>query len=816
MSVTGPGSPLPVHKALGFLTAIGAVAVVLGILVAGLAIPFAGVLGISAKNLSESLDDLPAELETESLSQKSRILDADGRLLAMLWAPEGNRVSVPLSEISRSMVQAIVSIEDYRFYQHGALDLKGTLRALITNQASGGEVVQGGSSITQQLVKLTLLTQADSAEEARAATDDTYERKVRELRYAIALEEKRSKDWILERYLNIAYFGDGAYGIQTAARHYFDKNAAALNVRESAVLAGMVKNPSNNPVDYPDRALERRNLVLSEMAELNVISPTRAAALSRQDLGLNVNPDALGNGCLSSRAPFFCDYVYNYLLQDQRLGDTVEARRELLLTGGLTIHTTVDMSFQRPADRAVRDAVFPTDQAIGALAEVVPGTGEVRALAQSRPMGRNKRKGQTFLNYVVPREYGDANGFQAGSTFKAFTLAAAINQGVPLNYRIPAPSDIVLDEATFRDCGGEPYGTADWSVGGGGGVESLYTGTSGSVNTFYAQLIRITGLCEPFRLARKMGVRLTQPLPNEDGLGAERTPSFTLGTADVSPLEMAEAYATFAARGLHCDARPVTSIEGAGGSIVRDYPAQCQQVLPTDTADAVNDVLQGVLAPGGTADDIPLGIPAAGKTGTRNENKAVWFVGYTPKLAAAATVAGANQAGTQLTLNGTSVGGQTIFGEAFGGTVAGPIWRQAMLAVLDRIDGEDFVEPDAVTIAGVVTEVPDVTGQSLDSAQAELRAAGFASIAGSSVNSRLAEGLVVATSPGALSDVPSGELITITLSTGVAPRPPPRPNGGPGNNGPGNNGPGNGGPAAPAAPGNSGPGGGNGRGGDDD
>src|SRR5690349_19158913 len=269
-SVTLRSMPLPASerlsssRVLGHLGVMAAVAAVMGVVVAGLAIPFAGLMGMGARDLSQTIDSLPAELKTDPLPQKTTILDAHGNTIASLY--DENRVNVSLSQISRTMVKSIVAIEDYRFYQHGALDLKGTLRALITNQANDGTVVQGGSSITQQMVKLTLLSQADTRAERKAATDDTYARKIRELRYAIAFEENYSKDWILERYLNIAYFGDGAYGVQAAARHYFNKNAKDLDLRESAMLAGLVKNPTGyDPTNSPDEALTRRNTVLNRM-----------------------------------------------------------------------------------------------------------------------------------------------------------------------------------------------------------------------------------------------------------------------------------------------------------------------------------------------------------------------------------------------------------------------------------------------------------------------------------------------------------------------------------------------------------------------
>ena len=287
---------LPAHRVLSHLVVMVAVAAVLGVVVAGLAIPFAGIAGIGARNVARTMDNLPEELKTEDLSQRTTILDANGNRLASLY--DENRITVPLKGISRTMVKALVAIEDYRFYQHGALDLKGTLRALITNQANSG-VVQGGSSITQQLVKLTLLSQAKTKAEKKAATDDTYARKLKELRYAIALEQEHSKDWILERYLNTAYFGDGAYGVQAAAKHYFDVNARDLNLRQSALLAGLVKNPTGyDPTNFPDRAIERRDVVLDRMAELNVVPREKAEKNKLKDLGLNVQE--VDNGCVNS------------------------------------------------------------------------------------------------------------------------------------------------------------------------------------------------------------------------------------------------------------------------------------------------------------------------------------------------------------------------------------------------------------------------------------------------------------------------------------------------------------------------------------
>jgi len=300
-----PEERLPASRVASHLGVMAVVAVVMGVVVAGLAIPFAGVLGIASKSLSHTVESLPAELRTQPLAQQTKIVDPEGQTVATLY--DENRINVPLSQISRKMVMSILAIEDYRFYQHGALDLKGTLRALVTNQSSGG-VVQGGSSITQQMVKMTLLSQAKTAKERKDATADTYARKLTELRYAIAFEQHYSKDWILERYLNIAYFGDGAYGVQAAARHYFGTNAKDLTWVQGATLAGLVKNPTAyDPLRNADKGLQRRNVVLDRLAQLHVIPQSQADHLKKQPLGLH--PVATPNGCINSSAPWFCDYV---------------------------------------------------------------------------------------------------------------------------------------------------------------------------------------------------------------------------------------------------------------------------------------------------------------------------------------------------------------------------------------------------------------------------------------------------------------------------------------------------------------------------
>jgi membrane peptidoglycan carboxypeptidase len=302
-------------------------------------------------------------------------------------------------------------------------------------------------------------------------------------------------------------------------------------------------------------------------------------------------------------------------------------------------------------------------------------------------MGRDSKKGQTFLNYIVNSKYGDSGGFQAGSTFKLFVMAAALEQGLPASTSFNSPAELNIPQNEFEDCNGPYTSTGLWNPHNStdNGYFNMYQGAQLSVNTYFAQLEKKTGLCAPYKMAQSMGVELTQP-------NRERVPSFTLGVASVSPLEMAGAYATVAARGKYCAPEPVTKILNSTGQVFKDYQPDCHQVMQQDTADTINDILHGVMEPGGFGSALNIDKESAGKTGTIQENRAVWFDGYTPEIATAAMIAGANSKGTPVTLNGQSVGG-THIDVAHGSTVAGPMWAIAMRAIQDDIPDTSFTAP---------------------------------------------------------------------------------------------------------------------------
>lgn len=696
---------------LGAAASIVLLAALAGLIVAATLIPATTFAAFTTRDLSQEIVDLPLELNELSNPQTSHIEASNGELIAYFY--NENRQDVPLESIAPTMQEAILAIEDNRFYEHGALDLRGTARAFFNN-ASAGQT-QGGSSITQQLVKLMLVQQATTPEQRAAATEVTNARKIRELKLAINHEKKYSKDEILEQYLNIAYFGDGAYGVSAAAAQFFSTTPEELTTAQAATLAGLVQHPEQyNPTVYPERATQRRNTVLAVMANQGKISQEEARELIESPLGLNVQE--FPNGCFDSEAEFSCEYIRNVLMQDESLGATEAERAERLKNGGLTIKSNIDIRMQRAANESVRNHVDQTDQAIGALAMVEPGTGKVRGVAQSRPMGTELDRGESFLNFTVPQRYGDSMGFQAGSTFKLFPLAAALKQGMPVSTRFNSPQNITMPRGTYFDC--RQGGTDEWQVSNStsSGMMDMYTGTRLSVNTYFAQLQRDVGLCETVQMAEAMGLEVPFPAEGETTPQSEQVPSFTLGVMLVSPLDMAAAYAVPASGGMYCEPQPVSEILDRDGTVIKKFEPECTRVLDEGQAAQINDILRGVQEPGGFgyARGTGLPIPSAAKTGTTNENMAVWYAGYTPELATAAMVAGANREGRPQSLRGVIVKGRVVQNDASGSALAGPMWADVMRPISEFLTPAPFATPPTGRPVYAPPPAPAAQGNSAD------------------------------------------------------------------------------------------------------
>jgi len=732
-----------------------------GVLVAGILLPFVGGAGLVARDTSDHFQDLPADLETPTLPQRSVILAADGTRMAVFY--EQNRITVPLTKIAPAMKRAVIAIEDARFYEHGGVDLRGTLRAVVTN-ARAGDIEQGGSSLTQQYVKNVLIEAAGEDREAiEAARAQNVSRKIQELRYAIALEEKLSKDQILERYLNISYFGASAYGIEAAARRYFSVPATKLNLQQAALLAGTIQKPvAYDPLRNPGAAGTRRNIVLDRMAQVGYISPEQAAKAKKARLGLK--PSDPTNGCVTStNAAFFCDYVLNVIKNDPVFGKTKGDRVKLLLRGGLTIHTTLDAKAQKAATAAVRKGVEAKNRVAAAIAMVEPGTGDIKAMAVNRTFGEGR--GKTKVNYAADFAYGGSSGFQAGSTFKPFVLATAIEQGIPLATRFDTPSKYTATK--FKSCNGGRF-TDVWSPSNYGGNSygriDMRTATWRSVNTYYVQLEERTGVCKPPALAEKMGVR------RADGKPLLRDRSFVLGVDEVSPLRLAEGYATFAARGVHCEARSITGVVDRTGKKLRVPERNCQRAMDAGVADAVNSVLKDVIDgpdPNRTGGAVSLGRPAAGKTGTTDRTIAVWFAGYTPDLAAAVWVGDPRGNKNKYALRNVRIRGN-FYGQLTGGRFAGPIWQEAMQGALKGVKERGFKDPDPKYLRGNEIRVPDVRGFRVNRAVAELERLGLSvAVEDQRVPSRQPAGSVAFTSPNGGFRAFAGDTIRVYVSGGT-------------------------------------------------
>lgn len=648
-----------------------------GVVAALIVLPVVGGVGLATRNSAQAFSGLPSDLTQVPLPQQNTLLDADGNVLAVLFAQ--NRIEVPLEEISPIMQQAIIAIEDQRFLDHAGIDFRGTLRASVSTGAGGQ--VQGGSSITQQYVKQILLTAATTKEEQEAAVAVSINRKLREARYAIGLENKLSKKEILEGYLNIAYFGAGSYGVEIASQRYFSKSANELTLSEAATLAGLVQNPSRfDPTRFPDRAQSRRDDVLNAMVSVGYVTQEQSEQAKSVSVENDLNPAELSNGCVNSYAPYFCDYVLTVLKNDPVFGETPEDRERLLAIGGLTIQTTLSFDAQTSSQKAV-DEKIPFDDESGKAAAITmirPGTGEITAMAQNRKWGRSGA-GYTTVNYNVPVSANGTVGFQAGSTFKAFTVAAAFKLGWDPFKVINAPQK--KEFKNFTECGtGAKFASYPVKNSTGSGAFDIFSGTAFSVNTYFVGLEEKIGLCEPLAIAKATGV---QQGNGEDFAGY---PCFTLGCFDVTTLDMTEGMATFAAHGMHCDSIAIKAVTDRYENELEVPSANCIQKIDRQVADSTTAVLAGVVdgpLGGRTGRAMYFDRPAAGKTGTTDNSAAVWFVGYTPDMAASVWV-GDPRGGQTHPMKNVRINGQ-YYGQVFGSTMPGPIWRDALRGALEKV-----------------------------------------------------------------------------------------------------------------------------------
>jgi 1A family penicillin-binding protein len=661
-----------------------------------------------------------------SVAQTTKIYSADGVLLANLYLE--NRQVVELEQISPHLLHAVVAVEDERFYKHKGVDFIGLARALVTNALTGRR--EGASTLTQQFVRNTVL--ADERFEI------SLKRKAREAYLALQLERQHTKDEILAMYLNTVYFGEGAYGAESAARTFFNKHASELTIAEAALLAGLPQAPSRlDPYDNPEAAVARRQWVLAKMHEQGYISSAEYEAAKVEDLHLERAPDIDEEGVYS--APYFVAHVKK-LLQN-------EYGTSLVFKGGLTVYTTLDTKMQTLAEKAVTSVMNQKGDPDTALVALDPKTGYVKALVGGRDWSRNK------FNFATQARR------QPGSSFKMFTLVTALEEGMP-------PDKIKLDSSSpaVIPTGGRPWKVSNAEGGGGRGYITLRQATAGSVNTAFARLIKILGPEKVVKVAKRMGIE------------SDIKPylSITLGSQEVTPLEMASAYGTLAADGVHYPHTSITKIVDAQGETIYEHKPKGEQAISHSVAYAATNILKGVIT-SGTGRRAQIGRPAAGKTGTTQDYRDAWFCGYTPDLVCVVWM-GYTPERPMRNVHGRKV---------FGGTFPAQIWHDFMIKALAKVPKKDFnpAPPPKYTWKkewNLPSEkVPNLVGMTQAAAIAALEDAHWEYEITSGYSDSIPAGRVASQSPpgGSKAD-PSKTVITIVISKGPdpnKPKPPPPP-----------------------------------------
>lgn len=683
--------------------------------------------------------------------QTTKIYDANGDLLTDLYV-EQNRIVVPLKKISPNLQNAVIAIEDRRFKEHEGVDWKAIARALMADVRQR-QIVEGGSTLTQQFVKNTLITQ-----------EKTFQRKIREAALAFQVERKFSKKQILEGYLNIIYFGQSAYGAETAAQTFFNKSAEQLTLSEAALLAGVIRSPNNySPYVNLEGAKTRRNTVLKAMLREKMIKPDEAKAA--MDSPVEIQPPKQQDYPF----PYFVEYVKQLMQEDTEFGSTVSERANALFRGGLRIYTTIDPKMQRFAEDAAWNTLDRPDDPAASLVSIEPQTGYIKAMVGGHDWQAQK------LNLATqgPR--------QAGSAFKPFVLASAIEQGISISKTYESrPAVIKLP--------GRPW-VVNNAEGGGGGLMNLHDATVHSVNAVYARLIMDVGPDKVVELVKKMGIE--SPV--------EALPAIALGGLGhgVTALDMAAAYSTFANNGRHVKPIAITKVTDSSGKVLKENLPQTTEALDPVTAYLVTDILKDVISYG-TGRSANIGRPAAGKTGTAENYGDAWFCGYTPTLATAVWV-GYRDSNSSM----NNVHGQKVFG----GTFPAQIWRRFMSQAVAGTPAKDFDRPTKGIVGVKIcketgwiatefcpetywgtfprnggprkicdihkappdTKAPNVIGMGVDEAKAALEAAGLTMTVKSVDRVAIPAGQVASQNPAEGSELPQGGAVEVEVSTGRAP-----------------------------------------------
>jgi membrane peptidoglycan carboxypeptidase len=750
-----------------------------GLVVAAAMFPALAASGMAAKAGAESFEALPTELRTTRAPQATEVYAADGKTLISRFFDE-NRDDVTFEQIAEPMREAMIAAEDHNFYVHNGVDVKGTFRALVNNTTGGAQ--QGGSTLTMQFVRMSTIYTARTHADAVRAGEDTTARKVREMRLAQQAEKEFTKDEILTRYLNLAPFGHNTYGVHAASQFYFGKKPKDLTIPEAALIAGMVKSPTyNDPLDPKGkvRALDRRNWVIGQMVEIKAITPAEGEAAKKAKL--TVKGTRPPKGCTVTKPNdwgFFCDYFRRWWLEQEAFGATPYDRERRLHSGGYRVVSTLDPGVQKKARDNVEQQLKTGNKHALMVAAVEPGTGRVRALATNRvfkldnsankPTTNPKNTGQrgTYPNTTNPLLTG-GSGYQFGSTFKIFTLVAALEKGYPLATTINAPQQYT---SKYHASGSSACpGTDRWcpknSSPSLAGTHNAWTGFGKSVNTYFVPLEEMAGAANAVAAAKKLGIRFV----NEDDAQrandkeqADGWGSFTLGVSGATPLDLANAYATLAADGKHCEPIPVQEIKDIDGKKLDVANPRCDQAVDREVARAAIDAARCPVGDqsafgeckGSTsrAAYTTIGHPIAGKTGTTDSKRTASLVVTTRSMAVAGILADTDWPETTSNMSHD---------------IVNPAVYETLADIMRGKARQDFPRPDEKMAYGTQREIPSVTCQTIQAATSTLESQGFrVEVNAAPIPSSCPAGTVAGTEPSGRTI--DGGLVVLRTSNGVA------------------------------------------------
>ncbi|WP_411699565.1 transglycosylase domain-containing protein [Conyzicola sp.] len=650
----------PWHRVLLAALAMILIPALIGAGFAALATPAVLAASTTTSKVTDYWEGFPTDLPiAAALPQHVVLLDKSGAEFARFYSE--NRIPVTFEQISPNFLNALIATEDSRFYQHSGVDFPGIARAMVKN-LTNDERTEGASTITQQLVQNILISNARNDDERAVAEGDTYESKIREVKYAVALEKTMAKPDILTTYSNAVYFGNLAYGVQAASRVYFSTDAAALTVPQAAVLVGLLQSPVQfDPYAQPEASQGRRDAVIDRMLSEAYITAEEAAAAKATPLEL-IRGDT-PSGCATSAYPYYCALVQDELLTNPAFGATPEERQILLRQGGLTVTTALDRGVSDAATRAATEALGNGNRVAAGIGVVVPGTGHIAAVAENRTWD------QTQVVYATSAQ-------QPGSVMKPLTLVTALEQGIPITTTLSANGPYFSRVLDSPKKGYTNFGNAQL-----GDIDAR-SAIRQSVNIYFVKLIEQTTVMSVVDMARRLGITTINTNPDDVAAVGPRTGSFALGTSSVTPVEMANVYATFAAGGVKCNPIAVIgAVRTTTGEPVATSAPECHQEISPSVAAQMTEALQGTFNAGGTLAGVGAlpGRETAGKTGTTDDSSANWTVGMTPNFATGVWV-GDPLGGFANPLIRVQAYGRSFY-KPTGSSIAGRVWKAVMVDV---------------------------------------------------------------------------------------------------------------------------------------